>query len=200
MSRRIPTLETERLRVRELALDDLDAVHGLLGRAFGSPVPLDERRRWLEWTVLGYAMFANLQQPHYGERAIVLRETGQLVGAVGVVPYLERFDRVAALPVAPAGRASAEVGLFWAVDPAHQGQGFAPEAARALVDHLFAEEQLGRVIATTDADNLASQRVMEKLGMTLHRLEPPEARAAGDRGAGAAGGLSQAHVSRPVSP
>ena len=53
MSRRIPTLETERLRVRELTLDDLDAIHGLLGRAFGSPVPLDERRRWLEWTVLG---------------------------------------------------------------------------------------------------------------------------------------------------
>ena len=63
MSRRIPTLETERLRVRELTLDDLDAVHGLLDRAFGSPVPLDERRRWLEWTVLGYAMFALLQQP-----------------------------------------------------------------------------------------------------------------------------------------
>ena len=75
MTRRIPILETDRLIVRELALADLEAVNKVLNHAFGSETPLNETQRWLEWTVLGYEMFASLGQPHYGERAIVLKET-----------------------------------------------------------------------------------------------------------------------------
>lgn len=174
MNRRIPTLETERCLLRELTLQDLDRIHAVLNRAFGWEQPLAERQRWLQWTVLGYEMFAMLEQPHYGERAIVLKHSGELIGAVGIVPYLDSFNQVAAMKRSPGAPASAEVGLFWAIDPAHQRQGYATEAAGALMAYLFLQEKVGRIIATTGYDNLPSQRVMEKLGMQVQRLETPQ--------------------------
>ena len=49
------------------------------------------------------------------------------------------------------------------------GQGFATEAARALIGVAFHDTDIRRVTATTYQDNRASRRVMEKLGMTLAR-------------------------------
>lgn len=174
MSRRIPALETERLVIRELTMDDLQSINDVLNEAFDSEVPTGERERWLQWTVLGYEMFAMLEQPHYGERAVVLQETGEIIGAVGIVPYLAAFNSVAAFNRAPNAPASAEVGLFWAVSPAHQRKGFASEAAGALVEYLFSHEKLGRIIATTGYENQPSQKVMQKLGMTVQHLEKPK--------------------------
>lgn len=177
MSRRIPALETDRLIIRELTMGDLESINNVLNESFGSKTPLDERKRWLEWTVLGYEMFAMLEQPHYGERAVISKETGEMVGAVGIVPYLDTFNWVVAFDRAPNAPATAEVGLFWAIAPAHQRKGFASEAARALMEYLFTREKLGRVIATTGYKNLPSQKVMQKLGMTIQHLEesqPPD--------------------------
>jgi len=173
MGRRIPVLETDRLIIRELRMEDLEAINAVLNQCFGMEMTAAERRPWLQWTVLGYEMFAMLRQPHYGERAVVLKETGEVIGAVGIVPYLDTFNEVAAFHQAPNDFATAEVGLFWAIAPAHQGQGLAPEAARAVVGHLFSHEKLGRVIATTGTKNLASQKVMQKLGMVVQRVEKP---------------------------
>ena len=173
MTRRIPTLESERLLIRELVPEDLEPLHQILNEAFDGNMPLAERARWLQWTVLGYEMFALLGQPHYGERGMALKETGELIGAVGIVPYLEQFGHVAAFNSDPEAPATAEVGLYWAVDPAFQGRGYATEAARAVVDYLFGELKLGRVIATTGRDNLASQAVMRKLGMAVEQVENP---------------------------
>ena len=82
-------------------------------------------------------MFSMLEQPHYNKRAIVLEETGEIIGAVGIVPYLDTFNQVTAFKRAPNSPATAEVGLFWAIDPAHQRKGYAPEAARAMMEYLF---------------------------------------------------------------
>jgi RimJ/RimL family protein N-acetyltransferase len=174
MSRRIPTLETERLIIRELTMQDLDEIHNVLNRSFGGESPIEERQPWLQWTVLGYEMFAALEQPPYGERAIALKKSGQIIGLVGIVPYLDRFNQVAAFKRPSNAPASAEVGLFWVIDAAHQRQGFASEAARAVIDYLFKHEKLGRIIATTSYDNLASQKVMQKLGMQVQHLEQPQ--------------------------
>jgi hypothetical protein len=54
MSRRIPVLETERLIIRELTMDDLESINKVLNNSLGSDMPLGERERWLQWTVLGY--------------------------------------------------------------------------------------------------------------------------------------------------
>lgn len=165
MTARIPTLETERLLIRELAPDDLQPLHQLLNDALGTDATIAARERWLQWTVLGYQMFAMLEQPHYGERAIVLKERGELIGAVGIVPYVDTF------PFRAGEMATAEVGLFWVIASPHQGQGYATEAARVVAYYLHRYLKLERVIATTGPGNLASQAVMRKLGMTLDHVD-----------------------------
>lgn len=173
MSRRIPVLKTERLIIRELTMDDLEAINNVLNRSFGMDVSVEDRQRWLQWTVLGYDMFDMLNQPHYGERAVVLKATNEIIGAVGIVPYIDSFNSVAAFNWGADELATAEVGLYWGIDPAHQRQGFAVEAARAVIAYLFGERKLGRIIATTGPDNIPSQKVMRKLGMTVQQYQEP---------------------------
>ena len=47
----------------------------------------------------------------------------------------------------------------------HQGNGYATEAARPLLDWAFGDLALHRVIGRTEARNTGSARVLEKLGM-----------------------------------
>lgn len=56
--------------------------------------------------------------------------------------------------------------LLWFLDPDHWGRGYATEMAREAVRVAFEVLELDSVIAFTAAANPASQRVMEKLGMT----------------------------------
>lgn len=174
MNRRIPLLETERLIIRELTMDDLVAIFHVLNEAIGTKISTAERRPWLKWTVLGYEMFDMLEMPHYGERAVTLKETGEIIGAVGIVPYLDTFNQVEAFGREVDAPATAEVGLFWSIDPIYQNQGYATEAAKAVVDYLFEKEKLIRIIATTGYENRASEKVMLKLGMKVQHLIEPQ--------------------------
>jgi len=58
-----------------------------------------------------------------------------------------------------------EVG--WAMHPEEWGKGYATEAARQMMDFAFRELNVHRIVAFCHADNRASVRVMEKLGMHL---------------------------------
>ncbi|WP_231916225.1 GNAT family N-acetyltransferase [Microbacterium karelineae] len=65
----------------------------------------------------------------------------------------------------PAAVRGVEAELGWTIDPAHAGQGYATEAARALMHVAFDTVQVRRVVAYAFADNAPSVRIMEKLGM-----------------------------------
>jgi RimJ/RimL family protein N-acetyltransferase len=56
----------------------------------------------------------------------------------------------------------AELGI--ALDPKYQGRGYATEALRAVLDHLFGALGKHRVTATTDAENRAAAALFERLG------------------------------------
>ena len=57
--------------------------------------------------------------------------------------------------------------LGWVIAPDHTGQGYATEAAAELLRISFEELGVRRVIAQCFADNVASWKMMEKLGMRL---------------------------------
>ncbi len=178
--RSIPTLTTPRLTIRPFVMDDLLTIHAILDRCFGDgskiddPAALAERREWLQWQILNYDGLARLYQPPYGDRAIVHTDSNALIGAVGLVPCLGEFGQMPYFGGQPNAPRIAEVGLFWAVDPAQQGHGYATEAARALIDFMFTQEKLHHIIATTEYDNTASQAVMRKLGMRLEHNPFPD--------------------------
>ena len=181
----MPSLETPRLVIRPFSMDDLQPIHRILdvelreaelGTAGVQTLP--ERAQWLQWTVLSYAQLAQLYQPPYGERAVVHKHTGQLIGVCGFVPCLDAFEQFPAFsPVPHPSRpwlSTPEFGLFYAITPALQGQGYATEAAQAMVDYAFQYLRLKRIVATTTYDNTASMGVMRKLGMRIERNPYPE--------------------------
>jgi RimJ/RimL family protein N-acetyltransferase len=172
----LPVLETPRLVIRPFLLQDLaDAYRILDVETAQEPRTLAERETWLRWTIAGYTEYARLLQFPYGDRAVILRESGDLVGIIGFVPCLDSFSQIPGLMpnedpsnIMPQP-STAEVGLFWAVTPLHQQRGIASEAASALVGYAFSHFHLRRLIATTAHDNVASIGVMRKLVMRIER-------------------------------
>jgi ribosomal-protein-alanine N-acetyltransferase len=181
----MPTLETTRLLIRPFVMEDLQDVHQLLDVDLAEVhlgtdkyETLNERTEWLQWAALNHTQLAKLYQPPYGDRAVVLKATGKLIGACGYVPCLMPFEQLPGfdgdLETQAEGLYTTEFGLFYAISPTHQRKGYATEAAQALIDYAFKELKLKRVIATTTYDNHGSQRVMRKLGMRLEKNPLPE--------------------------
>jgi ribosomal-protein-alanine N-acetyltransferase len=176
----LPALETERLVIRPFVLEDLAQVHRVLSNAWAipgteQPAQLPTRERWLRWAVANEAALAELSQPPLGDRAVLRKADGCLIGSVGLVPALGPFGLLPGFPAHQGSRSwFLEVGLFWAIDPAHQGQGYATEAARALIERAVAQFRLGRFVATTEFDNVRSLAVMRKLGMRILNNPEPE--------------------------
>lgn len=168
----LKSIETDRLLIRPLRMEDLDALHAINNAGFGE-IPLDERRAWLEWATRNTPALENLYQPPLGDRAVVLKASGELVAQVGFVACHGPFERLTwfaeRLKQPDANTTSMEMGLFWATHPDHQRQGYAREAAAALIDYAFTGLRLNRIIATTEYDNEASIAVMRSLGMVINR-------------------------------
>jgi RimJ/RimL family protein N-acetyltransferase len=178
--REIPVLESERLAIRPFHNSDLphlfqikQAIGWVDGQKTAEQQLLAEAN-YLEWAVRNEKQLALLDQPPYGDRAVVLQATDQLIGSVGLVPCVDVYGQLPSLGGLAHCRATAEVGLLWLIDPAHQGQGYATEAAQTLIDYTFGSMRLQRLIATTENDNLASQAVMYKLGMVVERNPFPD--------------------------
>jgi ribosomal-protein-alanine N-acetyltransferase len=170
-------IESTRVILRAFESTDLREVIALRN-ATDSPGTPDDHAAWLTWTVAGYAELARLYQPPYGDVAVTLRSTGQVIGAVGLVPCLAPFGLLPSFqrPGEPAtARYTAEVGLFWAIHPSQQRRGYATEAASALAAQAFRVLQLDRLVATTSQDNRASIAVMQAIGMTIETAPSDQA-------------------------
>jgi ribosomal-protein-alanine N-acetyltransferase len=182
---RIPPLETERLLIRPFIMDDLDVIHQLLdidliSADFGTEgaTTRHEREQWLQWTISSYGELAKLNQPPYGDRAIILKQTQQVIGACGFVPSFGPFRQLPSFASheqnASTHFKSPEFGLFYALSPSYQRQGYATEAAKALIDYAFAQLGLKRIIATTTFENEASIGVMRNVGMRIEKNPYPD--------------------------
>jgi RimJ/RimL family protein N-acetyltransferase len=169
--RTMPTLHGARVHIRPFTGSDIDAVLGLFDDA-AYPTAVNQtirtrRSAWLAWASANHDELARLDQPPYGDRAVVLTATDRVIGAVGLVPCLDVYGQAGIGP--DDGRSRAEIGLFWMVHPDYQGKGYATEAGRLLVRYAMDELRIERIIATTEYDNHASQAVMRKLGMDIRR-------------------------------
>lgn len=169
-------LMTQRLRIRPLTLADLDGICAIQDAGFGEAAR-NLRAEWLHWTIASYTGFARLYQPPYGERGIEHLTSGQLIGLAGIVPALAPFEQLPSfqvrLQMPPAQHNTPEIGLYWAIHPDQQRQGYASEAAAAVIRFLFDDLGVGRVVATTEYDNSASIAVMRRLGMTIEANPGP---------------------------
>ena len=97
------------------------------------------------------------EQGDKGERtvfAITLKKSGALLGSIDLTFHEEEHDR-------------AEMG-YWIGEP-HREQGFCTEAGQAVLEYAFKELDLKAVFADFYTWNVASGRVMQKLGMNYEK-------------------------------
>lgn len=146
-----PILETPRLVLREFTLADAEALYRLnsdpavVRYAEGKIMDnVDEARE-----ILVRAPLADYARHDYGRWAMVLKDSGEVIGFRGV-KYIAELG---------------ENELGYRLKREHRGRGLATEAARAAV--AYARDALGldRLIALIDPANAASIRVAEKVGM-----------------------------------
>jgi RimJ/RimL family protein N-acetyltransferase len=159
-------LETERLALRRFTAEDAENLFELDSDpevmrylSGGEPTPRD----MIEQKILPRFLASYERFPGYGTWAAALKSTGEFLGWFGF---------------RPAGEDSPDnISLGYRLQRSAWGKGYATEGSRALIRKGFAELGAARVYATTYEDNLASRRVMEKVGMKLvraYRLTPSD--------------------------
>lgn len=148
-------LETERLRLRPLTAAHTEALLAYRGDP--------EVCRYLPFPPMDAAKIARRLETQWHRTELVddgehvtlgaeLRDTGQLVG--DVILFLRSREH-----------GNGEVG--WVFHPGVAGQGYATEAAAAMLDWAFGPVGLRRVTARLDERNTASARLCSRLGMRL---------------------------------
>jgi ribosomal-protein-alanine N-acetyltransferase len=147
----LPTLETERLILRKMVLNDAEAVFAYASNSEVSRYTLWETHRSIEDS-RAFLEFATQKYENGGEPdwGIVYRGNGCLVGACGLVNW-------------EAEHARAEVGFVLSRE--YWGRGLMSEAVRAILRFGFERMNLNRIEARCIAETAASARVMEKAGM-----------------------------------
>ncbi len=145
-------VRTDRLVLRPLADEDVDAFAALNA----DPRVMERFPATLsraETEDLVGRIRANLAMHGYGVWAVEVPGRARFIGIVGL--HRATFEA----PFTPC------VEVAWRLAAEHWGQGYATEAARAALRFGFEELGIEEILAWTTPGNVASWRVMEKLGM-----------------------------------
>ena len=142
---RIPwtILETERCVIRELTLDDLDALFALYGdgeidKYTDSLYPYEEEKEFQRAYIENmYRYFG------YGLWLVFSKETGKLIGRAGL-EHREYHEEI-------------ELELGYIVGTPYQGQGFATEICKAILNYAKENTGFERINALIEDGNVASE-------------------------------------------
>lgn len=155
------TLVTARLQLRSCKIHDLQAIHLLWTdphiRHFlfdNRVISLDETRSFVELSLETFKQYG------YGIWLVLLHNQ--------INPDQINLEHNPDQYIGFAGFLRSEVGdpgLVYGIHPDFCGQGYATEAARAVLDYALRELGFSNIKADVDEPNMASRRVLEKLGM-----------------------------------
>ncbi len=148
----VPSIDTPRLVLRPFTMNDVDALYQILQekdilRYFPSSKPPPRER---------VELLVSNQLKHWEEHmlgwwAVEPRLSRKLIGWCGLQFLPETEEN--------------EVGFL--LSKSFWGQGFATEAAKASLQYGFEDLGLKRIVGITHPENVASQRVLQKLGMSF---------------------------------
>ena len=152
----LPTLETERLVLRRMRLEDASDLFEYasdpevsLYTTWYPHQSIDDSREFLTRIL---SLYENTQLADWG---IVHKADAKFIGTCGFADWSPYHSR-------------AEIG--YAMSRKYWGQGLMTEAARRVIDFGFENMQLNRVDARCMIENIGSARVMEKSGMTYEGI------------------------------
>ena len=152
-------LQTPRLYLREMTIEDADNAFLLNSDPEVIRYTGDDAFVSMEQTRTFLANYDAYTRYGMGRWAVLVRDTNEWLGWCGLKYHPD----------------TEEVDLGYRLLQAAWGKGYATEAARACLDYGFEVLGLPRIYAEAAEENIASTRVMQKLGMTL----TPEKRTCG---------------------
>jgi|SRR5579859_548984 len=145
-------LQTERLLLREVGDADFDGLREIAS----DPEVLRYRSR-SEVTPEATREFLNNAKAQAAEQprqqyalVVILKDSRRLIGELGLTISSSQYD---------------EAYMWYSVNRSYWGKGYATEAAAALLHYGFEQAGLRRIFAECHPDNLASARVLEKIGL-----------------------------------
>ena len=142
-------IETDRLVLRTVTIDDIEDV-ALTWDLDEGPISHEEAKKQVKWMLDNHKKNAQGSFVHLC-LAIIHKDNGQFIGWCG----LDHRDREKANPV-----------LFYLLKEQYRKRGLATEAAKAVLRHGFCELGLSKIDGSASSENIASKRVMEKIGMS----------------------------------
>jgi len=146
------TLLTERLRLREFMMDDLDEVH-----KYASDPEVSHYMDWGPNTLNETAVFvkgavdSQRENPRIKFELAVEHPLHGLIGGCGI--YINNVNNKIA-----------EIG--YCLNRSSWGKGYGTEVAASLIEFGFKDLKMHRIAATCDPKNIGSWKIMEKNGMT----------------------------------
>jgi ribosomal-protein-alanine N-acetyltransferase len=149
-------IETARLYLRQFTSDDLDDLHVIYSDSEVMKYLSGGVRTREETGADLFRIIADWEKHGFGLWAVVAKENHQLIGDGGL-----RFS----------GK-TPEVEVGYVLAKAYWGKGLAAEVAEASLKYGFDVLKLKQIVAVADTENIASRRVMEKVGMKYqHNFE-----------------------------
>ena len=147
------TLETDRLVIRKLELDDAGFMLDLLNQPSFIQFIGDRGVKTLEdaSTYIQERAFAAYEKNGFGPFAVELKTGGRVIGIVSLLDR-DELDHV-------------DIGFAFLPDSWRQG--FATEATSAVMDFAFQDLGLEKIIAITQPDNIASIKTLDKMGLSF---------------------------------
>jgi RimJ/RimL family protein N-acetyltransferase len=138
-------IKTKRLLIREFEFKDWQAVYEYTSD--------NNVMKYIPEGVFSEQDVKDFISNNIGENAekfpVILKEENVLIGHIVFHKWF--------------GEGTYEIG--WVFNPKYHNNGFASEAAWAILEYSFKKMNIHRIIATCQPQNIASYRVMEKIGM-----------------------------------
>jgi RimJ/RimL family protein N-acetyltransferase len=146
-------VRTARLSLRPSTPDDIEATWRYRR--------LESVSEWITAAPTTFAAYsAQFVEPDRLARTLLVEHDGEVIGDLMLLVQ----DPWSQVEVAEQARGT-QAELGWTIDPHHGGHGFATEAVRQLIRLSFEDLGLRRLTASCFADNVASWRLMERVGM-----------------------------------
>lgn len=142
-------LETERLLLREFDIADAQDFYELNLDEEVMKYTADKVFESVEESIALIENYKEYEKTGFGRWTVVLKETNEVLGWCGL-KYIESVN---------------EIDLGYRLKRNHWNKGYATEACKASLDIGFNQYNIDLIVGRTMTDNLASRRVLEKIGM-----------------------------------
>ncbi len=150
-------LETNRLILRKFKESDLESFAKInsnkkVCKFLPSIISKEESKEMIKRIIDHFDKYG------FGFFAVQLKANNKFIGFIGIarVDYFEPpFKSLESPPIE----------IAWRLDEQYWNQGLATEGAKAVLDFAFKKLKLKEIVSFTTTNNLASKKVMEKIGM-----------------------------------